>query len=147
MKLTRGEEPKPGKFKEMKKVQLYVVALLAASTTLACQFHARSAEDYANETKQLLETKQGEIKSCYDEVLKSDAKAKGIVSVNFTVQPKTGEITDVAVDKEASTAPDSLAQCVVNAMTGLTLDPPDQRAGKASFSYDFAANKASAQGS
>jgi hypothetical protein len=122
----------------MKKIQLIVVALLAASTTLGCQFNARSAEDYATETKALLKSKKGEIKSCYDEVLKSDKKAAGVVAVNFTVQKKTGEITDVQVDNDATTAPAPLADCVVNAMAGLALDPPDARTGKASFTYDFA---------
>ena len=125
----------------MKKIQLFVVALLAASTTLACQFNARSAEDYEKETKALLKTKKGELKSCYDEVLKSDSKASGVVAVNFTVEAKTGAIKDVVVDKDATTAPEALGQCVVNAMAGLTLDPPDARTGKASYAYTFKPNK------
>ncbi len=125
----------------MKQIQLFVVALLAASTTLGCQFHARSAEDYAQETKQLLKTKKGELKSCYDEVLKENPDAAGVVAVDFTVEAKTGNIKDLAVNQQATTAPDALAQCVVNATSGLTLDPPDQRTGKASFTYDFSPNE------
>lgn len=125
----------------MKKIQLFAVAALAASTSLACQFHARSAEDYAQETKDLLKTKKGEMKTCYDEVLKADKEAAGVVAVDFVVQAKTGEITEVTVNSDKTTAPEPLTQCVVNAMTGLTLDPPDQRTGKASFAYEFTPNK------
>jgi hypothetical protein len=124
----------------MKKIQLLTVALLAAQCTLGCSFHARSPEDYASETTALLKTKEAQLKSCYDEVLKADASASGVVAVYFTVTPKTGEIVNAAIDKEATTAPEALGQCVLDAMVGLKLDPPDQREGKASFSYDFAPN-------
>jgi len=124
----------------MKKIQLCSVALLA-TLTFGCSFNARSAEDYASETTALLKTKEAQLKGCYDEVLKTDPKASGIVAVHFTVAPKTGEIKDATIDKDATTAPEALGQCVLDAMAGLKLEPPDAREGKASFSYDFAPNE------
>lgn len=114
--------------------------VLAGSISLGCQFHARSPEDYQKETTALLESKKDELKSCYDEVLKADSKAEGTVTVNFSVEPKTGAIVNPQVDSEKSTAPEPLQQCVVTALQGLALDPPDEREGVASFTYDFTAN-------
>jgi len=108
--------------------------------TVGCQFYARAPEDYSKETGALLASKNDEIKSCYDEVLKTDSKAEGIVAVTFKVEKKTGKIVDPAIDKERTTVSDTLSACVINAINGLTLDPPDQRDGLASFEYEFKAN-------
>lgn len=126
----------------MNQTKKIALVLLGASAAWGCQFHARSPEDYSKETKQLLASKSDELKSCYDQVLAEDAKAGGVVAVNFKVAPKTGEIVDPAIDAEKTTAPEPLGECVITAMKGLKLDPPDQREGLASFSYDFKANKA-----
>lgn len=126
----------------MKKFQLFAVAALAMSA-FGCSFHARSAEDYESDTTALLKTKEAQLKSCYDEVLKTNPQASGVVSVHFAVEAKTGEIKDATLDKEATTAPDALGQCVLDAIAGLKLEPPDQRTGKASFSYDFLPNESS----
>jgi len=60
-----------------------VVSLLAlAAGVVGC--HARSPEDYAKVTQQLLETKGPEIKACYDGILKTDATAQGTVASSST---------------------------------------------------------------
>ncbi len=109
-------------------------------STVACQFHARSPEDYRNVTQELLQTKQSEIKSCYDDLLKKDRKAGGMVKVNFTVEHDTGKIKDTKVDPNGTTAPAELGECVVKAIDGLTLAPPDKRDGLATFEYEFKSN-------
>ncbi len=63
--------------------------------------------------------------------------AAGKVTVLFTVEKKTGKILDVAPDPARTTAPQSLVSCVITAINGLVLNPPDQRDGKATFEYDF----------
>jgi hypothetical protein len=117
------------------------LVVLAAAATWGCQFHARSPEDYGKETKALLKTKKGEIKDCYENVLKKDSKAEGVVAVNFKVELKTGDIIDATIDSEKTTAPEPVQKCVLDAMAGLALDPPDAREGVASFSYNFTANE------
>lgn len=112
----------------------------AATFMIGCQFYARSAEDYAKETEALLATKNEQIKGCYDKALKKDKEAHGVVSVSFKVEKKTGKIVEPTINKDKTTAPKALAKCVTKAMEGLTLDPPDQRDGMASFEYEFAAN-------
>ena len=57
------------------------ILALAIPTLGACQFYARSADDYASATKEVLAQKEDQIKSCYDDVLASDAKAPSGSSV------------------------------------------------------------------
>lgn len=115
-------------------------ALLLTAFLGGCQFYARSPEDYAKETEGLLATKSEDIKSCYDKVLKKDKDAAGVVAINFKVEKKTGNVIEPTVDDAKTTAPKALSKCVIKAMEGLTLDPPDQRDGMASFEYEFKAN-------
>lgn len=117
-----------------------LLALLASAALAGCQFHARAPEDYQSETNRVISTKEAELKSCYDAVLAKDSKAAGVVKVRFTVAAKTGEFTDIAVDEEATTAPAALGECVVKTLTGLKIDPPDQRDGVVTWSYDFNPN-------
>lgn len=118
------------------KLSLFI-PLFALLGSLGCSFYARSPAEYSEETTKLLETKRDELKSCYDEVLEKNSKAKGVVAVDFLVEAKTGAIKDATIDQEKTTAPDSLQKCVLTVIDGLKLDPPDQREGKASFSYNF----------
>ena len=108
---------------------------LAAATT-GCSFHARDAETYRKDTRSLLEKKGADIKACYDAALIKDPKVSGSVIVHFTVQSETGTVKDAKVD-ESSSAPAELSQCVVTAIQGITLDPPDARDGDATYSWEF----------
>ncbi len=112
--------------------------LVLAAGLSACSFHARSPEDYQSATRAVLETRSSQIKSCYDDVLKQDKAAAGTVVVHCTVMPETGAITGAEVTPE-STAPAPLGQCIVQAMDGLALDPPDAREGDATFTFEFQA--------
>ena len=112
-------------------------SLLTAVMAAGCSFHARSAEDYRKATRELLETRNTDIRSCYDAELKKDPKAAGPVVVKFKVQKASGKIADAKVDDVNSTAPATLGQCVVQAIDGLALDPPDEREGDASFQWEF----------
>ena len=109
---------------------------VSAFAMTACTFMARGPEDYQKDTRAVLEGKNGEIQTCYNDALKQNKDAKGTVVVHFLVQPETGKITDVSVLPE-STAPEPLGNCVVAALDGLALDPPDERQGSATFAYDF----------
>lgn len=117
------------------------IGLLALLGSTACSAQIRDAESYRNDTQALLETRSGAIKTCYDEVLKSDPTAQGRVTVRFMVQVDTGQVLDLQVDPAGTTAPEPLTQCVLTALGGLTLDPPDNgNDGLATFSYEFVIN-------
>jgi len=112
--------------------------ILLASFAAGCSFHARDAESYRKATRELLETRNPDIRSCYDAELKKDPTAAGTVIVKFKVQKETGQIVEAKVDEVNSSAPATLRQCVVQAIgTGLALDPPDEREGDASFQWEF----------
>lgn len=113
-------------------------ALAAVSlSSVGCTFYARSPQQYRDDTSKVLETKNAEINSCYDTALKTTPAASGKVTVTFTVEEKTGKIIDTKADSARTTAPQPLIDCVVNALNGLVLQPPDQRKGDATFEYDF----------
>ena len=114
------------------------VALVSASLLSACSFeyHARSPEDYRQATRALLESKQSDFTSCYAGVIQATPDAKGTVAVSFEVEEKTGKIVTPKSLPE-STAPEPLQACVVNGLNGLALDPPDQRKGVATMTFDF----------
>lgn len=111
--------------------------LFAFAMCTGCSFHARDAADYQKVTRELVESKGADIKSCYDSALKVDPKVAGTVVVKFTVQHETGKIANAKVDETSSSAPANLGQCIVNALEGLVLEPPDARDGDATFQWEF----------
>ena len=117
-----------------------ILVIIGAISFFGCsvQFAARDADMYRKDTRALLATKNGDIKQCYDAQIKNDVKPGGVVVVNFTVQEETGQIINAKLDKQRTTAPDTLSDCVVNAISGLALDPPDKRQGVATFVWEFA---------
>ena len=113
-------------------------AALVTPALAACSFeyHARSPEDYRTATRALLESKQSDFTNCYAGVIKATPDAKGTVAVSFILEEKTGKILTPKSLPE-STAPEALQQCVVNGLNGLALQPPDQRKGVATMTFDF----------
>jgi len=118
---------------------LVLATALFALFASGCSFHARDADSYRKATRALLETRSADIKSCYDVELKKDPKVGGKVVVTFTVKKETGTIADVKVVEDKSDAPASLSECVVKAIDGLALEPPDERDGIAQFQWEFQA--------
>jgi hypothetical protein len=94
---------------------------------------AMTPEVYSANTHKLLETKNLEIKACYDADLKA-TKDAGNVTVHFKVEHETGKIIEVKVD---GAPPDALGACVTKAINGLVLAPPDPNDGVATFTWDF----------
>ena len=119
----------------MKTVLLF--ALVA--TASGCGFAARSPDMYRDDTKAQLETKNNDIRACYDGVLASTPGVGGKVTVKFIVEDEHGKITNVAVDKANTTAPDAVSDCVTKNISGLGLNPPDARVGQGTFTWEFAA--------
>lgn len=112
------------------------VGFAAVTLLSACQFHARGPEKYRMATRELVETRSAQIQVCYEEVLKKTPDAGGTVVIKFNVMPKTGAVESTEILQE-STAPADLSQCVVKALEGLVLNPPDERQGEATFSWTF----------
>jgi hypothetical protein len=121
----------------------YHLALLALAVTAAgCSVAARDANTYAQDTQKVLESRSGAIKTCYDQLLKTDTNISGNVTVKFMVKTETGDLTDIKVDPAGTTAPEALSQCVVTSLQGLKLNPPDAQEGLATYSWTFQAGVA-----
>lgn len=121
----------------MMTIRLSLFAVLAA--VAGCSFAARSPEMYRDDTAALLETKNPQIKACYDEALKTNKDLQGRVAVRMLVEHDTGNVTNVSADPAGTTAPEPLTKCVVDSLQGLVLSPADKRDGNATFVYEFSA--------
>lgn len=117
---------------------LIVVTSLAvlAVGALGCSFGLRSPEMYKKDVRALLETRNGEIKACYDGVIKGSKDAVGNVVLHFDVAEDSGKILNIKVD-DKSTAPAPVRDCVSNSLQNLVLKPGDENPAKATYSYEF----------
>ena len=132
--------------RNMRKSPNHLALLALAVTAVGCSVAARDPNMYAQDTQKVLESRSGAIKTCYDELLKTDKNISGNVTVKFMVKTETGDLTDIKVDPAGTTAPEALSQCVVTSLQGLKLNPPDAQEGLATFSWSFQAGAAQAPG-
>ncbi|HKP56453.1 MAG TPA: AgmX/PglI C-terminal domain-containing protein [Polyangiales bacterium] len=116
-----------------------VIATLCLAAT-ACA--VRDGAMYRDDTRKLLETKQSELRQCYDAELQKDPKAGGKVVVSFTIQKDTGVLINPKIDDLQSTPNRTLRRCVVDSLKGLTLEPADERDGEGTFTWQFQAKGA-----
>ncbi|KIG16615.1 hypothetical protein DB30_04234 [Enhygromyxa salina] len=98
---------------------------------------ARDTPTYERDTSALLDTRQAQLRGCYDAALVRNPNLAGKLTVTFTVEKKTGEIIDLSWDNNRTTVDELLATCVMTALDGLQLAEPDRRDGEATFSYSF----------
>jgi hypothetical protein len=112
---------------------------------MGCSFMARGPADYKKDTRQVIETKNEDIKACYDAALEDNSTTSGMVVAHFTVEKETGVFKDVAIDEKESKAPESLKACIKENIEGLVLKPEDERDGKATFVWQFDAPPAAAE--
>lgn len=115
----------------MSKLVIIMIALAACAGT------KRSPETYRTDTQKAIETRMGQIESCYAEALKQDGSAGGMVAVKFTVAKKTGKVEQVTLEPGSSTASEPVSTCVLNGLAGLTLTPPDKNDGQATFVFEL----------
>jgi hypothetical protein len=118
------------------KRSIITLSILVPSLLGACSFHARDADTYRQVTRELVDTRGQDLQDCYEVALRTNETVSGTVVVNFTVEKKTGKIMNPVV-APATTAPAEISKCVVNAIEGLQLDPPDAREGQATFTWRF----------
>ncbi len=116
---------------------------LALPTVAGCSFMARDQESYRADTRTVLEQNKSQVKACYDQALAQNQDLNGQTVIKFTVQAKTGNFVNAAIDP-SSTAPESLNQCILDTVQGLQLDPVDQRDGNATFTWKFKSGRANA---
>jgi hypothetical protein len=117
------------------------ISILVLTTTLApalgCSLMARDTATYESDTSALLDTRADALQACYDKQLAFNPSLAGKLTITFTVEKKTGKVTQLAWDRDHTSVSEGLATCVVAALEGLELDPVDQRDGEATFTYTF----------
>lgn len=113
------------------------VLMLGCAGLLGCSFYARGPEDYRAAVRKVLEQKQPDVEACYKRSYEQDNSVQGRVVVSFEVEPKTGKIVKPSVVPAGTTANELLQQCVLASLDGAVLDPPDQRTGAATFTWEF----------
>ncbi len=121
----------------MQKSPLHLALFALTVGAVGCSVTARDPNMYAQDTQKVLESRNAAIKTCYDQILKTDSKVAGTVTVKFTVKTETGDLSDIKVDAAGTTAPEALSQCVVTSIQGLKLAPPDDKEGLATFTWNF----------
>ena len=103
----------------------------------SCSYYARGPVDYRTAVRKVLEQKQPEVEACYKQSYERDNSVQGRVAVSFEVEPKTGKLVKPSIVAASTSANETLQKCVLGSLDGLVLDPPDQRTGAATFTWDF----------
>jgi hypothetical protein len=115
-------------------IRVLVIVIAVAG----CGGTKRNTQQYRTDSERVLETRHAQIESCYQKVLEADPKAQGTLTVNFTVERKTGVFKNATIDAGKSNAPEALVNCVMGALAGLTLLPADKNEGRGTFVYKLA---------
>jgi hypothetical protein len=115
----------------------HILPCVLLAGAVGCSSMARGPEQYRDDTQALLDTRQPALKECYDAALKSRPTSEGSVKVRFTVASETGRIVNAKVDEASSTAPEAVRECVLRALDGLAVTPPDEQDGHATFVWEF----------
>ena len=112
-----------------------------AFAAIGCGGAIRVGDAYRDDTAKLLTAQANpRIHDCFDGMVKTTPAPKslqGTTTVHFVVAKESGLITNVSVIPESTTAQPPVAQCVVSALNGLKLDPPDGVDGDATFAWEF----------
>lgn len=83
------------------------IALLSLVAFAAgCSFIARDTETYKKDNRAVVETKTPDIRACYDTALAQDPSLSGEVVASWTVEKKTGKLTNVTVLTDKTSAPE-----------------------------------------
>lgn len=114
-----------------------LILVLTLAPALGCSLMARDTATYESDTSALLDTRADALQACYDKQLAFNSSLAGKLTITFTVEKKTGKVTQLAWDRDHTSVSEGLATCVVSALEGLELDPVDQRDGEATFTYTF----------
>ena len=116
----------------------------AAAFVAGCAGQLRTPDVYRDDVAAALATREDRVKACWDAELARNPAAYGRVVLGFRVAEKTGAFERVDPIRERTTASETVTTCVVAAVSGLSIDPPDVREAAATFEWSFRASAPSA---
>ena len=100
-----------------------LVTVLAGAAALAgCKGAGMGAETRADIAAQM-KTAEEPIQACYADALKKNRKAKGVISLRFVAEAKTGQFKSINVLRDEPRDP-AITQCVVAEVGKLKLSKP-----------------------
>lgn len=120
---------------------LVTLGLIAPLASIACGGAIRIGDAYRDDTMKLVQAQANpKIQQCFQGVVRSTPTPKsleGTTTVSFVVAKETGIVGNAAIVPGATTTQDPVNQCVLGAINGLKLDPPDNVEGDATFAWQF----------
>jgi hypothetical protein len=123
------------------KTYFLCLSLLAPLAAIGCNGAIRVGDAYRDDTAKLIAAQANpRIHDCFDGMVKTTPGPQslaGKTTVHFIVAKDTGLVSNVSVVPDGTTAQPPVAQCVVSALNGLKLDPPDGVDGDATFTWEF----------
>lgn len=120
---------------------LMTFAVFAPLASVACGGAIRIGDAYRDDTVKLVQAQANpKIQQCFQGIVKTTPTPKsleGTTTVSFVVAKETGIVGNAAIVPGATTTQDPVNQCVLAALNGLKLDPPDNVEGDATFAWQF----------
>ena len=101
---------------------LLVLLLAGAAALPGCKSAGMGAETRADIAAQM-KTAEQPIQACYADALKKNRKAKGVISLQFVAEAKTGQFKSINVLRDEPHDP-AITQCVVAEVGKLKLSKP-----------------------
>jgi hypothetical protein len=114
-----------------------ITSLLAATT--ACS-KAGMGGNVRTDISARMESASPTIAACYKAALREDRKLQGMMVVAFVAAPNTGAFGDVQVVRD-DLRHAALANCVVEAVSGLKLATPQKTSVSVEYPLAFAPNQ------
>jgi hypothetical protein len=103
-------------------MSLLAVLLAGAAALPGCKSAGMGAETRADIAAQM-KTAEEPIQACYADALKKNRKAKGVISLQFVAEAKTGQFKSINVLRDEPRDP-AITQCVVAEVGKLKLSKP-----------------------
>lgn len=103
--------------------RLPILILLGGAAALAgCKSAGMGAETRADIAARM-KSAEGPIQACYADALKQNRKLKGVISLQFVAEAKTGQFKNVNVLRDEPRDP-AITKCVVAEVGKLKLEKP-----------------------
>src|SRR5579884_3485256 len=120
---------------------LLALSVLAPLASVACGGAIRVGDAYRDDTAKLLQAQTNpKIQGCFQSLVRATPNPQslaGSTTVHFVVAKETGVITNPTIVAGATTTQEPVNQCVLAALNGTKLDPPDNVDGDATFAWQF----------
>jgi len=118
---------------------LLSISVFGTLATVGCGGAIRQGTAYRDDTAAMLQAQANpKIQACFQGLVTSTpspSSLAGSATAHFTVAKETGLVTGPSI--VSATTPDPVRECVLAALAGEKLAPPDNVDGDATFAWQF----------